>query len=64
MIRSLYAVADVKKLINKNPPRSIGTSIETLLKTGALKTQSGLDLQQVRVGRLFGKLLILVAKVH
>jgi DNA-directed RNA polymerase I subunit RPA2 len=43
---SFESLADVKKLINKNPPRSIGTSIETLLKTGALKTQSGLDLQQ------------------
>ncbi|XP_010460771.1 PREDICTED: DNA-directed RNA polymerase I subunit 2 isoform X1 [Camelina sativa] len=43
---SFESLADVKKVINKNPPRSIGTSIETLLKTGRMNTQSGLDLQQ------------------
>ncbi|VVA93013.1 unnamed protein product [Arabis nemorensis] len=37
---------EIKKVMNKNPPKSIGTSIETLLKTGRLATQSGLDLQQ------------------
>ncbi|CAN8290752.1 unnamed protein product [Cochlearia groenlandica] len=43
---SIENFADVKKVMNKNPPRSIGTSIETLLKTGRMNTQSGLDLQQ------------------
>lgn len=47
MIPSLNAVSDVKKVMNKNPSRSIGTAVETLFKTGRLNTQSGLDLQQV-----------------
>ncbi|KAL0397530.1 UNVERIFIED_CONTAM: DNA-directed RNA polymerase I subunit [Sesamum calycinum] len=42
----LSQVADVKKVIEKNTPRQIGSAIENLLKTGRLVTQSGLDLQQ------------------
>ncbi|KAL0800307.1 hypothetical protein Bca101_055482 [Brassica carinata] len=38
--------ADIKKLMNKNLPRSIGTSIESLLKSGCMTTRSSLDLQQ------------------
>ncbi|XP_009102799.2 DNA-directed RNA polymerase I subunit 2 [Brassica rapa] len=38
--------ADIKKLMNKNQPRSIGTSIESLLKSGCMTTRSSLDLQQ------------------
>lgn len=33
--------------MEKNPSKQIGTSIETMLKTGRLATQTGLDLQQV-----------------
>lgn len=40
------SLADVKKIMGKNPLRSIGGAIETMLKTGRLATQSGLDLQQ------------------
>ncbi|KAG9150705.1 hypothetical protein Leryth_008151 [Lithospermum erythrorhizon] len=36
----------VKKIIDKNSPKSISASIENMLKTGKLTTQSGLDLQQ------------------
>lgn len=32
--------------MEKNPSKQIGTSIETMLKTGRLATQTGLDLQQ------------------
>ncbi|KAF2553631.1 hypothetical protein F2Q68_00034939 [Brassica cretica] len=38
--------ADIKKLMNRNQPRSIGTSIESLLKSGCMTTRSSLDLQQ------------------
>ncbi|PIA60123.1 hypothetical protein AQUCO_00400784v1 [Aquilegia coerulea] len=37
---------DVKKTLDKNPSRSIGTAIESMLKTGRLASQYGLDLQQ------------------
>ncbi|KAH9718488.1 DNA-directed RNA polymerase I subunit 2 [Citrus sinensis] len=40
------AVANIKKVMEKNPSKQIGTSIETMLKTGRLATQTGLDLQQ------------------
>ncbi|KAL1205116.1 DNA-directed RNA polymerase I subunit 2 [Cardamine amara subsp. amara] len=43
---SFENLSDVKKVMNKNPSRSIGTTVETLFKTGRLSTQSGLDLQQ------------------
>lgn len=43
----IMAVADVKKVIDKNSPRHISAAVENLLKTGRLVTQSGLDLQQV-----------------
>lgn len=42
-----YVVAHVKKVVDKNPGRQIGSAIENMLKTGRLVTQSGLDLQQV-----------------
>lgn len=42
-----YVVAHVKKVMDKNPGRQIGSAIENMLKTGRLVTQSGLDLQQV-----------------
>lgn len=41
------AVADVKKILDKNPVKQISSSVENLLKTGRLITQTGLDLQQV-----------------
>lgn len=40
-------MTDVKKAIEKNAPKQIGLTIESMLKTGRLATQSGLDLQQV-----------------
>lgn len=43
------AVADIKKVIDKNSPKQISSAIENMLKTGRLATQSGLDLQQVSV---------------
>ncbi|KAL1300661.1 DNA-directed RNA polymerase I subunit 2 isoform X2 [Arachis ipaensis] len=39
-------IRQVKNLFEKNPPRHIGTTIENMLKTGRLNTQTGLDLQQ------------------
>ncbi|MED6173334.1 DNA-directed RNA polymerase I subunit RPA2 [Stylosanthes scabra] len=36
----------VKSLFEKNPPRHVGSTIENMLKTGRLNTQTGLDLQQ------------------
>lgn len=43
----ISAVADIKKVIDKNSPKQISSAIENMLKTGRLATQSGLDLQQV-----------------
>ncbi|XAR63561.1 DNA-directed RNA polymerase [Bertholletia excelsa] len=42
----LSNLGHVKKVMDKNPSRQIGTAIENMLKTGRLVTQSGLDLQQ------------------
>ncbi|KAK6804123.1 hypothetical protein RDI58_001907 [Solanum bulbocastanum] len=42
----LSSLTDVKKAIEKNAPKQIGLAIESMLKTGRLATQSGLDLQQ------------------
>ncbi|CAK9159048.1 unnamed protein product [Ilex paraguariensis] len=39
-------VAHVKKVMDKYPSRQISSAVETMLKTGRLATQSGLDLQQ------------------
>ncbi|KAL5720144.1 DNA-directed RNA polymerase [Ranunculus cassubicifolius] len=39
-------VTQVKKVMDRNSSRSIGLAIESMLKTGRLVTQSGLDLQQ------------------
>lgn len=49
---------DVKKLIEKNPGRQIGSAVENMLKTGRLVTQTGLDLQQVYTG---GQMDVLVS---
>lgn len=43
------AVAHVKKVMDKNPARQVSTAVENMLKTGRLVTQTGLDLQQVRL---------------
>uniref|UniRef100_A0A1J3HB27 DNA-directed RNA polymerase subunit beta n=1 Tax=Noccaea caerulescens TaxID=107243 RepID=A0A1J3HB27_NOCCA len=43
---SFESTADIKKVMNRNPPRSIGTSIEALLKSGCFKIQSSLDLHE------------------
>jgi hypothetical protein len=37
----------VKKILEKNHPRAISSTIENMLKTGRLATQTGLDLNQV-----------------
>ncbi|XP_010520079.1 PREDICTED: DNA-directed RNA polymerase I subunit 2 [Tarenaya hassleriana] len=43
---SFESLADVKKVLGKNPSKSVGGAIETMLKIGRIATQSGLDLQQ------------------
>lgn len=43
------SVAHVKKVMDKNPSKQISAAVENLLKTGRLVTQTGLDLQQVRM---------------
>ncbi|XP_022951240.1 DNA-directed RNA polymerase I subunit 2 isoform X1 [Cucurbita moschata] len=40
------SLADVKKVMDKNPSKQISSAIDNLLKTGRLVTQTGLDLQQ------------------
>lgn len=40
-------MANVKKVMDKNPSKQISLAVENMLKTGRLATQSGLDLQQV-----------------
>ncbi|XP_019055826.1 PREDICTED: DNA-directed RNA polymerase I subunit 2 [Nelumbo nucifera] len=40
------SLAHVKKVLDKNSPKSIGLALENMLKTGRLVTQTGLDLQQ------------------
>ncbi|XP_015878970.3 DNA-directed RNA polymerase I subunit 2 [Ziziphus jujuba] len=42
----LCSLADVKKVMDKNPARNIGLAVENMLKTGRIVTRSGLDLQQ------------------
>ncbi|EPS62433.1 hypothetical protein M569_12357, partial [Genlisea aurea] len=42
----LSSLVNVRKVLEKNSPRQIGQAIEMLLKTGALKTKSSLDLPQ------------------
>ncbi|XP_061348881.1 DNA-directed RNA polymerase I subunit 2 isoform X1 [Gastrolobium bilobum] len=39
-------ILQVKKVMDKNPAKQISTTVENLLKTGRLVTQTGLDLQQ------------------
>ncbi|GLT88626.1 hypothetical protein SLE2022_066430 [Rubroshorea leprosula] len=41
-----FSVLDVKKVMDKNPSKLISLSVENMLKTGRLLTQTGLDLQQ------------------
>ncbi|KAJ0045240.1 hypothetical protein Pint_06132 [Pistacia integerrima] len=41
-----FSLANIKKVIDKNPSRSLSAAIEAMLKTGRMVTQSGLDLQQ------------------
>ncbi|GKV39647.1 hypothetical protein SLEP1_g47390 [Rubroshorea leprosula] len=41
-----FSVQDVKKVMDKNPSKQISLSVENMLKTGRLITQTGLDLQQ------------------
>ncbi|KAJ7982372.1 DNA-directed RNA polymerase subunit beta [Quillaja saponaria] len=40
------SLAQVKKVMDKNPARQISSAVENMLKTGRLVTQTGLDLQQ------------------
>ncbi|KAK7317376.1 hypothetical protein RJT34_01538 [Clitoria ternatea] len=39
-------IFQVKKVMQKNSPKQICVAVETMLKTGRLNTQTGLDLQQ------------------
>ncbi|KAJ4715653.1 DNA-directed RNA polymerase subunit beta [Melia azedarach] len=41
-----FSLAHIKKVMEKNPPKQISLAVETMLKTGRLATQTGLDLQQ------------------
>ncbi|KAA0064805.1 DNA-directed RNA polymerase I subunit 2 [Cucumis melo var. makuwa] len=43
------SLAHVKKVMDKNPSKQISSAVENMLKTGRLVTQTGLDLQQVRM---------------
>ncbi|XP_028784333.1 DNA-directed RNA polymerase I subunit 2 isoform X2 [Neltuma alba] len=40
------SLAHVKKVMEKNSARSVSTAVETMLRSGRLATQTGLDLQQ------------------
>ncbi|KVI11384.1 DNA-directed RNA polymerase, subunit 2 [Cynara cardunculus var. scolymus] len=40
------SLADVKKALDKNPAKQVGLSVENMLKTGRLVTQSTLDLKE------------------
>ncbi|XP_047338761.1 DNA-directed RNA polymerase I subunit 2 [Impatiens glandulifera] len=42
----ITSLEDVKKVLDKNPTKSIGLAIENMLKTGKIVSKSGLDLQQ------------------
>ncbi|GLT64966.1 hypothetical protein SLA2020_374250 [Shorea laevis] len=44
---NFFSVLDVKKVMDKNPSKQISLSVENMLKTGRLLTQTGLDLQHV-----------------
>jgi DNA-directed RNA polymerase I subunit RPA2 len=41
-----FELSSVKKVLDKNSPKSIGLAIENLVKTGRILSQSSLDLQQ------------------
>lgn len=45
----IIAVADVKKALDKNPSKQVGSAVENMLKTGRLVTQSTLDLKEVLI---------------
>ncbi|KAI3709939.1 hypothetical protein L2E82_39709 [Cichorium intybus] len=40
------SLADVKKALDKNPAKQVGSAVENMLKTGRLVTQSTLDLKE------------------
>uniref|UniRef100_A0A2P2LTX3 DNA-directed RNA polymerase n=2 Tax=Rhizophora mucronata TaxID=61149 RepID=A0A2P2LTX3_RHIMU len=46
---NFLAVSDVKKVMDRNPSAQISLAVETMLRTGRLVTQTGLDLQQVEL---------------
>ncbi|KAH7548602.1 hypothetical protein JRO89_XS14G0177900 [Xanthoceras sorbifolium] len=41
-----FSLAHIKKVMDKIPSKQISSSVETMLRTGRLVTQTGLDLQQ------------------
>nr|XP_043622134.1 DNA-directed RNA polymerase I subunit 2 [Erigeron canadensis] len=40
------SLADIKKALDKNPAKQVGSAVENMLKTGRLVTQSTLDLKE------------------
>lgn len=40
------SIADIKKVLDKNPAKQVGLAVENMLKTGRLVTQSNLDLKE------------------
>ncbi|XP_071715598.1 DNA-directed RNA polymerase I subunit 2-like [Rutidosis leptorrhynchoides] len=40
------SIADIKKALDKNPAKQVGSAVENMLKTGRLVTQSTLDLKE------------------
>lgn len=43
---NFLAVGDVRKVMDKNSPVTVSTAVESMLRSGRLATQTGLDLQQ------------------
>lgn len=55
------AVVQVKKVMDKNSSKQISISVENMLKTGRLITQTGLDLQQVLTCQCLVKLYLILS---
>lgn len=43
----MYAVAHIRRVMEKSHPSYVGKAIESMIKNGRLNTTSSLDLQQV-----------------
>lgn len=45
----IISVADVKKALDKNPAKQVGSAVENMLKTGRFVTQLTLDLKELLI---------------